>query len=281
MDETPSTSTPPEPDLRPENIWYHYNLLDYEHKAVYLELYDNLVEYIENDGGTELFSLTIENTASVIDGRGIVMRMAWDNPVIALYFGSHIDVTDENGRLIFHDISTPDMQDFGDVTDIRSQIREIKSAADDFLAGISPSLSDYDKYYAIADKLAAYIEYNHSHGAPEQPLKEFLLDKSVYGGLVNRLCACEGFAKTYQYLCHQAGLFCAEVEGNTYAGDHAWNVIRLDDAYYHVDVTWMQSNGDRYFCLTDLQIAVDHTIISQFHPECSNEEFAYDGGKIP
>ena len=281
MDETPPASTLPEPDLRPENIWYHYNLLDSEQKAVYLELYENLVAYIENDEDTELFSLTIENTASTMDGRGIVMRMAWDNPAIALYFGSHIDVTDENGRLFFHDISTPDMQDFGDITDIRNQIREIELAADDFLADISPYLSDYDKYHAIAEKLAAHIEYNDSHGAPEQRLKDFLLDMSVYGGLVNRLCACEGFAKTYQHLCHQAGLFCVDVSGNTYAGDHAWNIIRLDDGYYHVDVTWMQTDGDRYFCLTDSQIAVDHRIISQYQPECSSVKYAYDGGKVP
>jgi len=97
MDVTLPASTPPEPDLRPENIWYHYYLLDSEQKVVYLELYENLIAYIENDEVTELFSLTIENTESTIDGRGVVMRMAWDNPVIALYFGSHIDVTDEDG----------------------------------------------------------------------------------------------------------------------------------------------------------------------------------------
>jgi hypothetical protein len=276
--ETPPTSAPPEPDMRPENIWYHYSLLDPEQKAAYLELYESLWAYINDDGAMGLFSFTLVNPAPTIDGRLIFMSMAWDNPVIAQYFGSIIDVTVDGGNMIFHDISDPDQRVFGDITDIRRQIREIEAAADVFLRDIDPYLDDYGKYLAIAEKVSQHIVYNYSSGSSGQSTLEWLLDQSVYGGLVNRLGVCEGFANTFQYLCQRAGLFCMTVYGGTYAGDHAWNIIRLDDGYYHVDTTWMQTYGRRYFCLTDAQIAVERTIISQYHPECSGIRFAYDDG---
>ena len=71
------------------------------------------------------------------------------------------------------------------------------------------------------------------------------------------------------------------IAGRTDSGDHEWNIIKLDDGYYHVDITWMQANRDRYFCLSDEQIFADHIIISQYHPECSGQKYAYDGGRIP
>ena len=108
-------------------------------------------------------------------------------------------------------------------------------------------------------------------------MRQFLDDSGVYGALVNHLSICQGFAQTYDYLCKRAGLFSLVVSGNTSFGDHAWNIIKLDDGYYHVDTTWMQSNKNRYFCLTDKQIAVDHTIISVYHPDCDGSNYAYQG----
>lgn len=259
------------------DTWYFHSLLDPSQQAVYMGLYQNLQAYIEDDTDTEPFAYTFENPGPTLDGQNIVQFVGFDHPILAQYFSSCIVATENDGNMLFRDITTKDSQVFGDITDIRSQICEIEAAADAFLSAIDLSLSDYEKYLQIAVKLCREAEYDYAFGTQGQTLKDFLLDTSVYGGLVNHLCVCQGFAKTYQYVCQRAGLFCTVVAGRTSGGDHEWNIIKLDDGYYHVDVTWMQASGERYFCLTDDEIAVDHAIISQYHPECDGLKYAHGG----
>ena len=204
------------------------------------------------------------------------MAVKWDNPIIAQYFNT-VTVKKANGSMVFTD--TDDQRIFGNTQNIRQVIRDAEAAADAFLSGLSSSMSDYDKYWYIAKKLCEETAYDYAF--PQVSMKRFLDDSGVYGALVNHLSVCQGLAQAYAYLCNRAGLFSLVVSGSTSSGDHAWNIIKLDDGYYHVDTTWMQSNEARYFCLTDMQIAVDHTIISRYHPKCDGRKYAYNGGRVP
>jgi transglutaminase/protease-like cytokinesis protein 3 len=277
---SPNELTQVDQDVGLEALWFFYNLLDSPQKEAYLEVYNHLVSYI-NSSNTEKFSFTLENSDSELDGFYLMMYISWDNPVIAQYFVSNINVSVDNGNMVFWDFSTVDTEVFGDITAIRNQIHEIEAAADAFLSDINLSLSDYERYLSIATKLCQEIVYDHSFGSPDQSLKDFLLSKSVYGGLINHLSVCQGFTQTYQYLCQRAGLFSTNVNGRISGIDHEWNIIRLDDGYYHVDTTWMQTYGDRYFCLTDAQIAATHLVNSLYHPTCNGVSYAYDNGEIP
>ncbi|MBQ5318380.1 MAG: hypothetical protein J6K17_04745 [Oscillospiraceae bacterium] len=50
---------------------------------------------------------------------------------------------------------------------------------------------------------------------------------------------CQGYAKTFQYLCDVAGIECMVVNGNNTEGStHAWNVVYCENGYYIVDTTW-------------------------------------------
>lgn len=50
---------------------------------------------------------------------------------------------------------------------------------------------------------------------------------------------CQGYAKTFQYLCDVAGIESMVVNGNNTEGStHAWNVVYCENGYYIVDTTW-------------------------------------------
>ncbi|MBR4096834.1 MAG: hypothetical protein IKK42_05980 [Oscillospiraceae bacterium] len=68
----------------------------------------------------------------------------------------------------------------------------------------------------------------------------------VYNGIAgNGSLQCQGYAKTFQYLCDVAGIDCMVVTGNNAEGtSHAWNVVYCDNGYYIVDTTWGDPRTD-------------------------------------
>jgi len=290
------------PDI---SLWYYYNQLNSSQKSAYMELYNDLEAYI-NGTDTAPFSCTLQNYGTTVaDGssyvRDIMPDVGKDNPIISEYLNyTFFTCTAKNGCLVYQynnpagKIINGDPPVYGDITAVRRQIKEIGSAAATFLSGVPSSMSDIEKYHLIAQKLCDETQYDYDAyniinvSGPDSPrTKQVWLALSLYGGLVNHLSVCQGFSIAYQYLCQREGLPCDVIIGQTPLGLHAWNVIKLDEDYYNVDVTWMQGTGtwlqpindSRYFCLTDKQLAVDHTKMDP--PACTATKYAYDGGKIP
>ena len=91
----------------------------------------------------------------------------------------------------------------------------------------------------------------------------------IIGALGNGVAVCEGMAKAVKILCDELGIWCivALSDANPDKGikyRHAWNVIRIDGKYYHLDVTFDNtlSRDDAvrydYVNLADKQIFRDH-----------------------
>ena len=117
---------------------------------------------------------------------------------------------------------------------------------------------------------------------------------TAYGALVEGKAVCEGYARAMQYLCQRSGIPCTLVIGEYGGEGHMWNLIQLDDEWYHLDITWDDSDDiSRYyfFNLTDKEIMQDHTISplaenvdtaalkigknNLFKPTCTTTRFNY------
>ena len=207
-----------------ESLWYYYNMLDSSQKAAYLELYDAIQAWVSNDSDTQSFTYELKNPGATVNGDDILTDMKWDNPIIAQYFNT-VTVKEENGSTIFTD--TDDQYTFGNTQDVHQLIHDTEAAADSILSGLSSSMSDYEKYWYIAKKLCEETVFDYAF--PQVSMSQFLDDSGVYGALVNHRSVCQGFAQTYDYLCKRAGLFSLVVSGSISTGDHAWNIIKLDD----------------------------------------------------
>lgn len=108
----------------------------------------------------------------------------------------------------------------------------------------------------------------------------------IIGPLQQGVGVCEGIAKTVKLLCGRLGLECiiAVSEANPEKGiryRHAWNIIRLEKTWYHLDATFDNSLGRYgaprfdYFNLDDGKIFRDHQPLVYPVPCCTDGEHFY------
>lgn len=108
----------------------------------------------------------------------------------------------------------------------------------------------------------------------------------IIGPLGQGVGVCEGIAKSVKLLCDALGLWCviavseaAPEQGVKYR--HAWNILRLEGRYYHLDATFDNSLGldglirYDYFNLDDRQLFRDHQRPLYPLPACSDGARAY------
>ncbi len=149
----------------------------------------------------------------------------------------------------------------------------------------------YEKVKGVYEYLITHTKY-----------RSRITDQSLYSVLTKGKGVCAGYAKAFQYLMEQLGIESILVQGDLRQSEspsgilslftpfiseelngHAWNLVRLGDRWYHVDVTSGEAltptNRDisySYLCLTSEQILKTHTIEEGMRiPNADSELFDY------
>ena len=112
-----------------------------------------------------------------------------------------------------------------------SSLREqIEAKADQWIAA-APQGDTYDKIKYVYETLIDQVAYEENSPQNQNIRSVFLEGKTV----------CMGYSKAAQYLLNRMGIFCTLVTG-TVTGNrpssHAWNLVRIGEQYYYMDVTW-------------------------------------------
>jgi len=114
----------------------------------------------------------------------------------------------------------------------------------------------------------------------------------INGPLGHGVGVCEGIAKSVKILCDALNIWCvvALAENNPEKGvkyRHAWNIVKVDKKYYHIDCTFDNSLGNPeeirydYFLLNDKQMFRDHERLVWKMPACEDgERFYYKEKKL-
>ncbi len=108
---------------------------------------------------------------------------------------------------------------------------QIDAKVEEWMVGISPGSSDYEKSKYVFETLISQVEYDVSSDNNQNILSVFLNQKTV----------CQGYADAVQYLLTQLQVPTTIITGNANGEPHAWNLVLLDGAYYYMDVTWGNS----------------------------------------
>lgn len=150
-------------------------------------------------------------------------------------------------------------------------------AADNIISTVPAGYSEYEKALFVHDHIVRNTVYAHENaGSGVNGLWG-----TAYGCLINGSAVCQGYAEAYQLILSRMGIECGVCTGDSSRGRHAWNYVRIDGAYYWVDVTWddpeSETGSDEklrhtYFLINDELLMRSRTFDSGqlFVPVCSS-----------
>ena len=165
----------------------------------------------------------------------------------------------------------------------RTRQQAVDEALPRFVEGITAETGDYEAALLVYERITQELDYD-SLALEAQDRRREVLDsknirdsipddlRSVYGALVMKKTVCAGYAMAFQYIMQRLGIECMYIRGECSGeGYHAWNIIKLEGDYYHVDATWgdysdtdPSKNGEgfgyHYFCVTDRDIRLSRTV---------------------
>lgn len=142
---------------------------------------------------------------------------------------------------------------------------------------ITNTMSDVEKVIAVHD----YIVRNHQYemnttGSPF----------TVYTFMHEKQGVCMAYALLFEKMMEELKIPCyyviGQADGESDLG-HAWNMVKLDDAWYHIDATWddvgskMKNHEIRYRYLlrSDAFMKKDHQWNEANYPQCLSERYQY------
>ena len=98
-------------------------------------------------------------------------------------------------------------------------------------------MADWQKALAVHDHIAVHVAYDMTQN-----------NNTAYTALVQGSSACAGYAQLYMDVMRRLDIPCqiAECDDTGDGIGHAWNMIRLEGEWYHVDVTWDDATPDVY-----------------------------------
>ncbi|MEC1718285.1 transglutaminase domain-containing protein [Schinkia azotoformans] len=125
---------------------------------------------------------------------------------------------------------------------------------------ISPEMNNHEKVKAVHDYLVLNLGYDTT-----------LISNSPYTALTKGITACNGYAMLAYKMLKKLGFDVRLISGTASSQayktqNHAWNLVKLDDKWYHLDVTWDDPVPDEagrifydYYLLTDKEISKNHS----------------------
>ncbi len=157
-------------------------------------------------------------------------------------------------------------------------MKELEQVKNEVFGKLEDFADEFEKERIIHDYVIEKCKYIEKTGGTYS---------SLYGCLVNGQSSCEGYAKAMKYLLDECGIEnylavgTTEDENSAVQG-HAWNIVKIDGKYYHLDATWDDTEEDSapnryaYFNITDEEIKVTHDVEERFLGRCvANDDNYY------
>ena len=269
---TPNNSEPEPPvQTEPEPTTYNYQKLT-DIQKVY---YKSMLKAAENmqPGWITLGEATADFRSDIAVVRN---ALSLDNPQIfwlpSYYATATASAQGEKQVAVMYFSRSPEEDPSYLVT--RSEKETMQSKLSDAIDSICAKVTATDPYeieLQLHDLLCEQVTYT-AFSESNDPMIY-----TAYGALVNGRAVCEGYSRAMQLLLSRFSIKSVLVTGVAGNEGHMWNAVQLDGKWYHLDVTWDDTQAEyishEYFNLDDALIKIDHTINKNYY-ELTKAELA-------
>lgn len=264
--------------LQIKNNTFYYNLLSDEQKEIYTSLLNSIKNLDTTVKLKKYEYISEEKTMS--DIKTAMQNVFLDHPEIFYvktnYTVSTIDLVKGKRVEVLLEYTIQDKEQ------LDKQIAEINNVLDPLVNDVKDK-DIFEKELYLHDKIATmckYYRYKNIEDIPENC-------HNIYGCTVSKSAVCDGLSKTLQIALDKAGIESILVTGSLQNELHAWNLVKLDEDWYHVDMTSNKSltkdfNDDisvvihSYFNVTDENIQKTNTIDCKENlPKATNIKYNY------
>lgn len=259
------------------NILSSYDAADYN--DVYNAIKDGLLKASENIG------LNIKDDklkdSSVL--KSIIEKVLDDNPDLNYVdsYGIH-EETETLGRIVISKKYSAYIKYRFPKDEVLSMQKAVNNKAQEVIRSvIRPGMSQYEKELALHDYIVRNSKYDYiNYKKGSIPDVSF----TAYGVLIKGVGVCEGYSAAFYKLLTSAGIECKFITGVS-GEPHAWNIVKIDGKYYHVDITFddpvinggeIERISHRYFNLSDNVMSRDHSWDRSKYPACISTKYDYN-----
>lgn len=150
---------------------------------------------------------------------------------------------------------------------INEKIKRMSERIDNYISDLD-GLSDFEKEIIIHDRLSYDVEYSKLEDLPRAY-------HTAEGTLLENVGVCDSFTKALQLIYNKAGIDSIIVLGTLDNSPHAWNLVKIEDDWYHVDLTSSHSMYDETGIVNHAYFNLDDETMKKF---CTmdNEELLPD-----
>lgn len=246
-------------------------------RRAYRMIYDGLK--------TRSYSIVVSECLSTDDIQGVYLKVLYDSPLFFYVNQTVIRMQGQPGHWILLPEYLYTKNEINKInTDIRNIVNKVKAKADTF------KNNEFRLEKCLHDSVVKSVAYDYD----SLKNNDCFNAHSIVGAFLDRKAVCEGIAKAFKLLCNEYGIKCIVVLGKAnkdgvYGDDdyHAWNLVKIGNESYHVDVTWDNLYDEEfhhisydYFNMTTKDILLDHqpmgnipycdaTRLNYFHSTCS------------
>ncbi len=254
-----------------KNERYYYSIMSSDEQKAYKVIFDGLKKHIDH--------ITVQTQLSPDEIQEIYIKVLYDNP---LFYYINQTVIRMQGRPGDWSLLPEYLYTSNEISRINSEIRnvvdKIKVRADTFKS------NEFRLEKCLHDSVVKSVAYDYDSLKKEDCFNAH----SIVGAFLDGKAVCEGIAKAFKLLCNEYGIKCIVVLGKAnkdgiYGDDdyHAWNLVKIGEESYHVDVTWdnlydgeVRHISYDYFNVTTKDILLDHQPIVEL-PLCEATRLNY------
>ena len=190
---------------------------------LHTKIYSDIEDYIRNQSA----NIKIEQSTTSDKIRNAIRWIMRNNPDI-FWFAHQYHYDEASSTIHFQYTFSPER-----VKTIQQSINNV--IENDFCTAYVKKLSLQEQVAYVYKWLVTYCNYNVNSA----------YNQSIYSVFVRRNSVCTGYAKTAQYLFNLLGIESRLVFGRLHNdkedGRHCWNLVKVDNEYYHFDACFGDS----------------------------------------